>query len=382
MFRFEVLQQGRGGARVSRLTTPHGVVDCPAFMPVGTKGAIKGVTPAQLAATGTQIMLCNTYHLQLRPGPELVERLGGLQRFTGWERPMLTDSGGYQVFSLAQLAQIDEDGVSFQSHIDGARLRLDPETAMRIQEQLGADIIMAFDECPALPAPRERVREAVERTVRWAQRCRDAHRASERQWLFGIVQGGTDAELRAECAELLTAMGFDGYAVGGLSVGESHEEMVRVLDGLVARLPADRPRYLMGVGQPRDLLAAVQRGIDMFDCVLPTRNGRNAQAFTARGVVRLRNAVHREEEGPIEDGCDCYACGHFSRGYVRHLFLAEEMLGPTLVSLHNLRFFQRFMSRLRELIPAGEWGPMLAEYPIAARDAAPETTPDTQEEPE
>lgn len=335
-------------------------------MAVGTRGSIKGVTPAQLSEAGTQIVLANTYHLQLRPGAETVEALGGLHRFMGWDGPILTDSGGFQVFSLAALARVDESGVWFRSHIDGARLRLEPASAIDIQNRLGADIIMALDQCPPLPSEAGVIREATRRTLEWAQMCRDAHRDSEHQWLFGIVQGGTDIGLRRDCAERISGMGFDGHAIGGLSVGETHAEMVAVLEATAPLLPEDRPRYLMGVGMPRDLLAAVRRGIDLFDCVLPTRNGRNAFAFTASGSLRLRNERHKRSADPIERGCDCEACRGFSRGYLRHLFLAGEMLGPILVSIHNLHFFERFMARLRELIPTGDWGQMLSEFPIAA----------------
>ena len=370
-FGFQVLAQNKvDSARLARLSTPHGVVDCPAFMPVGTRGSVKGLTPGHLEETGSQILLANTYHLQLRPGAEVVESLGGLHAFMGWHRPILTDSGGFQIFSLAQLAQIDDAGVSFKSHIDGAMVRLDPAKAVRIQNQLGADIIMALDQCPALPAPREVVRQAVERTVHWAEQCRRAHTASDRQWLFGIVQGGTQMDLRLACAEKLVGLGFEGYAVGGLSVGETHERMLGVLDAVVGVLPGEKPRYLMGVGMPRDLLAAVRRGVDLFDCVLPTRNGRNAYAFTAAGGMRLRNEKYRNDRGPLEAGCDCYACRTASRGYLRHLFLAGEMLGPVLVSIHNLRFYQRFMGRIRQLIPTADWGQILTEFPIAAEPGA------------
>jgi queuine tRNA-ribosyltransferase len=341
-------------------------------MPVGTRGCVKGITAAQLEKTGSQIILANTYHLHLRPGADVVSSLGGLHRFMGWNRPILTDSGGFQIFSLADLAHIDNHGVSFRSHVDGAMLRLDPAGAIRIQNLLGADIIMALDECPALPAEKETIKLAVDRTLRWAEGCREAHAAGSNQWLFGIVQGGTDPDLRRFCAEKIVSLGFDGHALGGLSVGETHQEMVAVLDAVVPLLPADKPRYLMGVGTPRDLLAGVRRGIDMFDCVLPTRNGRNAYAFTAAGPVRLRNEKHRLSAEPLEPGCDCYTCRTAEAGYLRHLFLTGEMLGPILVSIHNLRFFQRFMARIRELIPTGDWGQMLTEYPIAAE--APEET--------
>jgi len=368
MFLFDVLHRdGRSRARVGRVVTPHGAFDTPAFMPVGTAGAIKGVTPRQLAGTGTQIMLANTYHLQLRPTAEVVAGFGGLHRFIGWEGPILTDSGGYQVFSLAKINAIDEEGVEFRSHIDGALLRLDAETATRIQNQLGADIIMAFDQCPPLPCARATAELAVERTVGWAKRCRAAHARTD-QWMFGIVQGGLDHGLRRRCAERLIEIGFDGYAVGGLSVGESHEEMVEVLGRLEPVLPVDRPRYLMGVGMPRDLYACVRLGVDMFDCVLPTRNGRNAYAFTASGVLRMRNEVHRLSAEPLEAGCDCETCGRFSRGYLRHLFMSGEMLGPVLTSIHNLRFFQRLMGRMRDLIPRGELGRIGEEFPVVQSD--------------
>ncbi len=350
-------------ARRGLLTTPHGVVDTPVFMPVGTAGSVKGVTPAQLAATGAQMILGNTYHLRLRPGPEIVAELGGLHKFVGWDSPMLTDSGGYQVFSLAELNEITDAGVSFRSHIDGSTIRLDPEIAIGIQEKLGADVIMAFDQCPPIPCPREEVESAVERTIRWAQRCKDAHKRED-QALFGIVQGGLHEDLRLMCAERLIEIGFDGYAVGGLSVGESHDEMVAMLQKITPHLPADRPRYLMGVGKPRDIYEAVLRGVDMFDCVMPTRNGRNASAYVASGQLKMRNACHSRDDRPMEADCTCYACSHFSRAYIRHLFLAKEMLGPTLTSIHNLHFYQRLMRRIRELILEDKLGTIPDEFPV------------------
>ncbi len=369
MLSFEIVARSSSCAgRLGCVTTPHGTFETPAFMPVGTRGCVKGLSPRQLRETGTQIMLANTYHLQLRPGADAVERLGGIHRFTGWEGPILTDSGGYQVFSLAQLAQIDDDGVSFRSHIDGVPLRLDPERAVGIQNQLGADIIMALDECPPSPCDRHQAERATRRTLRWAERCKHAH-ARQDQWLFGIVQGGVYHDLRDQCADRLVAMGFDGYAVGGLAVGESKSQMMDVLERVLPVLPGNRPRYLMGVGMPADIVAAARAGIDMFDCVLPTRNGRNAYAFTAAGAIRLRNEEHRLSGEPIEPGCDCYACGHFSRGYLRHLFMAEEMLGPILVSLHNVRFFQRFMGRLRCLLAEDRLDHVGREFSIAAADA-------------
>ena len=366
MFGFSVLATDcRSGARLGRLVTPHGMVETPAFVPVGTRGAVKGVTPRQLRETGTQIMLGNTYHLHVRPGADCVAQLGGLHRFSGWGGPMLTDSGGYQVFSLARINRVTDEGVAFQSHFDGSPMFLDAATSIAIQEQLGADIIMAFDQCPPLPSPAEEVHKAVERTIRWAEECKRSHRRED-QWLFGIVQGGLDADLRARCARRLIEMGFDGYAVGGLSVGETHEEMIRVLDRVTPLLPPDRPRYLMGVGTPRDIVESVKRGIDMFDCVLPTRNGRNAHVFTATGHLKLRNRQHRLADEPLEAGCDCYCCAHFSRAYLRHLFITDEMLGPTLASIHNLRFFQRFMARIRELIRRGMLETITREFPAAA----------------
>ncbi len=368
MFPFQI-SHATGTARTAKFLTPHGVVETPAFMPVGTAGTVKGVTPSQLRATGAQMILGNTYHLQLRPGAEAVAKLGGLHRFMGWDGPILTDSGGYQVFSLAEINRITDDGVEFRSHIDGATLRLDPQSATAIQNKLGADVIMAFDQCPPLPCDAETMGVAVDRTIRWAAACKGFH-ARRDQALFGIVQGGLDAELRAECAASLIQIGFDGYAIGGLSVGESHEEMARILPAITRCLPEDRPRYLMGVGMPRDLLVAVLAGVDLFDCVLPTRNGRNSQAFTRHGMLRLRNERHRLDKAPLEDDCDCETCRNFSRGYLRHLFNAGEMLGPTLTSIHNLRFYQRFMARLRELIKSGAPARIVDEFPIAAIEAA------------
>lgn len=321
-------------------------------MPVGTRASVKGLTPAQLVEAGAEILLANTYHLALRPGPEVVEQLGGLHRMMAWSGPILTDSGGYQVYSLADIRRIDEDGVEFQSHIDGARLRLGPEEATRVQEQLGADIMMCFDDCPPATEGRERLVAAVERTTRWARRCAAAHRRRD-QALFGIVQGGIDLDLRARSAAELVVLDLPGYAVGGLSVGESAEERNRVLDAVVPLLPVDRPRYLMGVGRPADIVAAVARGIDMFDCVLPTRHGRNAEAITRAGRVRLRNSQYLTDDTPLDPACDCYTCRTFSRGYLRHLFQVNEMLGPVLVSLHNVRFYMKLMEDIRASILAG-----------------------------
>lgn len=369
MFPFKVDHRDNT-ARTGVLTTPHGAVHTPAFMPVGTAGAVKGVTPDQLRATGTRIVLANTYHLQLRPGADVVQSLGGLHRFMGWEGPLLTDSGGYQVFSLAGINRITDEGVEFRSHVDGSPIRLDPCIATQVQNALGADIIMAFDHCPALPCDADRMHEAVDRTIRWAQICMDTHARSD-QALFGIVQGGLDLRQRERCTTALTRIGFDGYAVGGLSVGESYEDLARSIGPIVSMLPWDRPRYLMGVGMPRDILTAVAAGVDLFDCVLPTRNGRNSQAFTPTGRLRMRNQRHRSDDQPLEPGCDCETCQRFSRGYIRHLFNAEEMLGPTLTSIHNLRFYQRFMARIRDLIREGNLARIVDEFPIAATAATP-----------
>jgi len=362
MLPFEVTHRC-ADARRGLLTTPHGVVETPVFMPIGTVGSVKGVTPNQLRETGSTMILANTYHLALRPTAEVVRDLGGLHRFMGWDGPILTDSGGYQVFSLGEINRITDDGVEFRSHIDGAALRLNPASATRIQNLLGADVIMAFDQCPPLPCERDTLDTAVRRTILWAKQCRDAHARAD-QALFGIVQGGLDIDTRRRCAEELIRIGFDGYALGGLSVGETHEEMVAVLAPSAAVLPAERPRYLMGVGTPRDLLAAVRAGIDMFDCVLPTRNGRNAEAFTAAGKLKMRNECHRVDPGPIEDGCDCETCRKFSRGYIRHLFISGEMLGPTLTSIHNIRFYQRFMARMRTLIAEGRLDAIVNEFSV------------------
>jgi queuine tRNA-ribosyltransferase len=340
-------------ARLGRVTTRHGTFDTPAFMPVGTQGTIKGVLPDHVAATGSQIILANTYHLMLRPGEKVVAELGDLHRFMGWPGPILTDSGGFQVFSLADINRISDEGVTFKSHIDGAIVELNPARSMQVQNDLGADIIMAFDECPDPNKPREYQVQAVERTVRWAQQCLQAHQRPADQSLFGIVQGGTDQELRGRCARELIAMDFPGYAVGGCAVGEGFEAMKRVLGYTTPLLPSDKPRYLMGVGFPRDIVAGVASGIDMFDCVMPTRNGRNAYAFTRDGAIRLRNSQYIRDDKPIEEDCDCYACRTFSRGAIRHFFFAGEMLAPVLTSVHNIRFYQRLMSDLRRAIRDG-----------------------------
>jgi len=349
--RFDLLTTD-AAARRGRLHTSHGTVETPVFMAVGTQATVKGLTPRQLEEIGVPILLGNTYHLALRPGAELIAELGGLHRFMSWQRPILTDSGGYQVYSLAASRRIDDRSAVFRSHIDGALFELSPERAVQIQEHLGSDIAMCLDECPPADADAALMREAVRRTILWAERCRAAHSRSD-QALFAIVQGGTDLSLRSECSRALAALDFPGYALGGFSVGETTEQMVSTLEPAAALLPADKPRYLMGVGRPEDILAAVARGIDMFDCVLPTRNGRNACAFTAHGPLRLRNACHKRDPAPLESDCQCYACRHFSRAYVHHLFVAGEMLGPTLLSLHNLAFYNRLMADARQAIEEG-----------------------------
>ena len=347
---FKVLCQDSGSeARRGLVTTSHGPVETPTFMPVGTAGTVKGVTPRQLADTGADIILANTYHLLLRPGVEVVEKLGGLHKFMAWNGPILTDSGGYQIFSLKPLARVDDDGVEFASHVDGAKVYINPEIAIEIQNRLDAEVIMCFDECTPFPCEGSLLKKSVERTIRWSRRCRRAHSKSG-QLLFGIVQGGTDAALRKYCASELVKMDFDGYAIGGLSVGEGYESMIRTVSETTKVLPGTKPRYLMGVGTPADIIAAVGVGIDMFDCVMPTRNGRNAFAFTEDGPVRLRNTCHSNQREPIEAGCDCYCCRNFSRGSLRHFFNVSEMLGPILVSIHNLRFYQRLMAKIRKKI--------------------------------
>jgi queuine tRNA-ribosyltransferase len=330
------------------------LVQTPAFMAVGTQATVKGLVPDMLYAAGSRMVLANTYHLTLRPGEDVVAGLGGLHSFMGWDGPILTDSGGFQVFSLAARTRLSEQGVAFRSHLDGRLLELTPERAVAIQQALGADVAMCLDHCPALPADKEAIADAVGRTVRWAKRCQQAHDRAD-QALFGIVQGGPHPDLRAECAERLIELGFAGYAVGGVSVGESRHEVRIALAVTTPMLPADRPKYLMGVGRPQDLLEAIAAGIDLFDCVWPTRNGRNATCMTGSGLVKLRNAAHRHDPRPIEEGCDCLACRRFSRAYLRHLFIAKEMLGPILASVHNLTYLHRLMRLAREAILQGRY---------------------------
>lgn len=359
-FEFDLLHtDSASSARRGRLTTPRGTVETPTFMPVGTLGTVKGVDIGRVRETGAEIVLANTYHLALRPGEETVASLGDLHEFMGWSGPILTDSGGFQVFSLAERAKITEEGVTFRSHIDGALIELTPERSMEIQEKLGADFIMAFDHVVALPNTMEKIEEATWRSVRWAERCQQATTRSD-QMLLAIVQGGLDPELRRQCAQELVKLDFAGYAVGGLSVGEAPEEMYETLDVTVPELPTDRPRYLMGVGRPEDLVEGIARGIDMFDCVMPTRNGRNSLAFTDEGPLRMRNAAHELDREPLEADCPCPACQH-SRGYLRHLFQAKEMLGPILTSIHNLTYYQRLMAEAREAIAEDRFEAFRAE---------------------
>jgi len=347
-------------ARLGRLELPHGAVRTPAFMPVGTQGAVKALTPEELAAAGTEMMVCNAYHLYLRPGPERVRARGGLHRFCGWDRPILTDSGGYQVHSLAALVRLSDDGVEFQSHIDGSRHRFTPERVLEIQRVLGSDVAMCLDECPSYPVARPAAEQAVDRTTRWAERTRAA--ATGEPAVFAIVQGATYPDLRARSAGELTALDFPGYAIGGLCLGEpadATDEMVSVVGGL---LPPERPRYLMGAGYAADIVRAVARGVDMFDCVLPTRNGRTGTAFTADGRVVIRNARYADDDRPLDEACDCPACRRFSRSWLRHLFVADEALGPRLLTLHNVRFYQRLMEEIRQALAEGRFGPWSRQY--------------------
>jgi queuine tRNA-ribosyltransferase len=349
-----LVQDSASGARSGLLDTPHGTVPTPAFMPVGTQATVKGLLPQQIDETGTRMLLANTYHLALRPGEDEVAALGGLHSFMGWSGPILTDSGGFQVFSLSDRNRVTDGGVTFRSHLDGSILELTPERAMAIQEKLGADVAMCLDHCPRLPASKEEIAGAVSRTIGWSVRCKTAHDRAD-QALFGIVQGGPYADLRAECAEAIIAQEFDGHAIGGISVGEGPSLIRQALHVTTHLLPADRPRYLMGVGRPQDILDAVATGVDLFDCVMPTRNGRNATCFSDKGYVRLRNASHRGDSSPIEESCMCLACRSFSRAYLRHLFLAKEMLGPILATIHNLTFLHRLTSRIREAIAEGRF---------------------------
>ena len=338
------------GARLGRLHTPHGVIETPIFMPVGTQATVKAMTPEELKEIGSQIILSNTYHLYMRPGHDLIERAGGLHKFMNWDKPILTDSGGFQVFSLGPLRKIKEEGVEFRSHLDGSKHFLSPEKATEIQNALGSDIIMAFDECAPYPADRQYVKNSLERTTRWLERCKAAHKYPEKQALFGIVQGGMYKELREQSAKEITAIDLPGYAIGGLSVGEPKDMMYEVLDYTVPLLPEDKPRYLMGVGSPDDLLEGVLRGIDMFDCVLPTRIARNGTAMTSQGKVVVRNASYAEDFTSLDSECDCYTCKNYTKAYLKHLIKCNEILGARLLTIHNLHFLLKMMENVREAI--------------------------------
>ena len=362
-----------GMARRGRIVTAHGAIDTPAFMPVGTAGTVKGLTPEQVAATGAQILLGNTYHLMLRPGAERVDRLGGLHRFMNWPAPILTDSGGFQVMSLAALRKLDDDGVTFRSHLDGSKIRLTPERSIEIQRLLDATVTMCFDECTPYPATYDQAASSMRLSMRWAERCRTAFTDRPGYALFGIVQGGVHGDLRAESVERLTEIGFEGYAVGGLAVGEGFELMCSTLDVTTPLMPRDKPRYLMGVGRPQDLVAAVRRSIDMFDCVMPTRSGRTGQAFTRRGPVNIRNARHADDPRPLDDRCGCPACTQYSRAYLHHLHKASEILGAVLLTQHNLWYYQDLMREMRAAIPEGRMEVFAAEFEagLAAGDIPP-----------
>jgi queuine tRNA-ribosyltransferase len=367
--RFEVLAEDPStSARVGRLHTPHGVVDTPAYMPVGTHGAVRGLTPDQVAATGTQMILGNTYHLHLRPGEDVVREAGGLHGFAAWNGPILTDSGGFQIFSLDQWNEMDEDGVRFRSDVDGGLMDLTPERAVQIQNDLGADIIMVLDHCPALPAERHEIEDAVDRTTRWAARCKEAH-ARPDQALFGIVQGGGDLDLRQKSLDGLLELDFPGYAIGGVSVGESKVEIHRVVAAMAPRLPVDRPRYLMGIGVDDDLLAGIAAGVDLFDCVLATRNARNAMFFSREGDLRIRNEKYKRDYGPLDARCRCYTCQHFSRAYLRHLRLKKESLAGTLGSIHNIHYLQDLMAVSKDQIQRGCFDRFWRDFPASFAEA-------------
>ena len=362
-----------GAARRGRLSFERGEVETPAFMPVGTYGTVKGMRPEEVADTGAQILLGNTFHLMLRPGTEIIRRHGDLHDFMNWQGPILTDSGGFQVFSLGDLRKITEAGVHFRSPVNGDKVFLGPEESMAVQRELGADIVMIFDECTPYPADRDQAAASMQLSLRWARRSRDAH-ADSPAALFGIVQGGMYQDLRQESLDGLTEIGFDGYAIGGLSVGEPHEERIQVLDALRPLMPVDRPRYLMGVGTPEDIVEAVARGIDMFDCVLPTRNARNGHIFTSAGVLRLRNARFRDDTAPLDPECDCYTCKHYSRAYLYHLDKCNEILGAHLNTVHNLRYYQRLMADMRAAIEADRFGDFMASF-MTKRHHSPPAMP-------
>jgi queuine tRNA-ribosyltransferase len=355
-----------GKARRGRLTFERGTVETPAFMPVGTYGTVKGMKTEEVADTGAEILLGNTFHLMLRPGTDIIEQHGGLHGFMNWDKPILTDSGGFQVFSLGKMRKITEEGVKFSSPVNGEKIMLTPERSMEVQNSLGSDIVMIFDECTPYPASHEESKVSMELSLRWAQRSKDAHQGNKNA-LFGIVQGGMYEDLREISVNGLTDIGFDGYAIGGLSVGEPKEDMIRILDHTTPLIPENKPRYLMGVGKPEDLVEGVRRGIDMFDCVMPTRNARNGHLFVTNGVIKIRNARHKTDTGPLDSECDCYTCKNYSRAYLHHLDKCNEILGSQLNTLHNLRFYQRVMKGLRDAIEQGKLEEFVAEF-YALRD--------------
>ncbi|MDB2519921.1 tRNA guanosine(34) transglycosylase Tgt [Planktomarina temperata] len=344
-----------GKARAGMIHTPRGEIRTPAFMPVGTAATVKAMLPGSVRQTGADILLGNTYHLMLRPTAERIDRLGGLHKFMNWERPILTDSGGFQVMSLSSLRKMSEDGVTFKSHIDGSKHHLTPERSMEIQRLLGSDIVMCFDECPALPAERDEIARSMQMSMRWAARSREAFGARPGHALFGIQQGGLDEQLRGESADALKAIGFEGYAVGGLAVGEGQKAMFEVLDFAPDQLPEDKPRYLMGVGKPDDIVGAVKRGIDMMDCVLPSRSGRTGQVFTRRGVVNIKNARHQDDPRPLDEACSCPACSNYSRAYLHHVFRSQEIISSMLLTWHNLHYFQEIMQQMRAAIAVDDF---------------------------
>ncbi|WP_425090509.1 tRNA guanosine(34) transglycosylase Tgt [Tropicimonas sp. S265A] len=361
--RFSYTKEAQDGkARLGRISTPRGEIRTPAFMPVGTAATVKAMRPESVRETGADILLGNTYHLMLRPTAERIARLGGLHRFMNWERPILTDSGGFQVMSLTELRKLTEDGVTFKSHIDGSKHTLTPERSMEIQGLLGSDIVMCFDECPALPADRDRIAQSMELSMRWAQRSRDAFGDRPGHALFGIQQGGLEPDLRGQSAEALRAIEFDGYAIGGLAVGEGQEAMFGVLNYAPDMLPEDKPRYLMGVGKPDDIVGAVARGVDMFDCVLPSRSGRTGQAYTRRGPVNIKNARHADDPRPLDEACTCPACQSYSRAYLHHVFRAGEILSSMLLTWHNLHYYQELMADIRSAIASGQFAAFEAAF--------------------
>ncbi|AVJ57403.1 tRNA guanosine(34) transglycosylase Tgt [Idiomarina sp. OT37-5b] len=360
------LDKTHGRARRGRMKFARGTVETPAFMPVGTLGTVKGMTPEEVKETGAEICLGNTFHLMLRPGTSIIQQHGDLHDFMNWDKPILTDSGGFQVFSLGELRKITEEGVTFRSPINGEKILLTPEKSMQVQRELGSDIVMIFDECTPYPATQAEARQSMELSLRWAERSKKAHEGNDAA-LFGIIQGGMYEELRDISLNGLTEIGFDGYAIGGLSVGEPKEDMMRILEHTTPQMPVEKPRYLMGVGKPEDLVEAVRRGVDMFDCVMPTRNARNGHLFISTGVVKIRNAVHRTDTGPLDPDCDCYTCKNYSRAYLHHLDRTNEILGARLNTIHNLRFYQRVMSDMRHALDEGTFDEYVQNF-YAARD--------------